>query len=59
MSGHFKNPPKAEDESNENTLYQRAHIDNSKMNFFSLRNEEPKDLCMIESMTLTDVNKLR
>ena len=55
----FEKPPKAEDESNENTHYQRVHINNSKMNFFSLRNEEPKDLCMIESMTLTDVNKAR
>ena len=63
MSGHFKQkrhlgnwlfcfkkPPKAEDESDENTHYQRAHINNIKMNFFSLRNEETKDLCMIESM---------
>ena len=46
----FKKPPKAEDASNENTHYQRAHVRNIKMSFFSFHAQNRRHLCLIESI---------
>lgn len=45
----FKKPPKAEDCGNENTHYQRAHVKNIKLSFFSSQAEEAKHLCFMRS----------
>ena len=45
-----KKPPKAEDKDNENTHYQRAHIKNIKMEFFSKAKETTHKYCFMQSM---------
>ena len=45
----FKKPPKAEDQSNENTHYQRAHVKNIKMTFFSNRQLQHSHLSFMRS----------
>lgn len=46
----FKKPPKAEDCSNENTHYQRAHVKNIKMSFFSRKKAGESKLCFMRSV---------
>ncbi|XP_070537914.1 uncharacterized protein [Ptychodera flava] len=46
----FKKPPKAEDSSNENTHYQRAHVKNIKRRFFVDDDPETKKFCFMRSI---------
>jgi hypothetical protein len=46
----FKKPPKAEDKDNENTHYQRAHVNNIKMSMFSEESGEAKDYSLLHSV---------
>lgn len=46
----MKKPPKAEDIDNENTHYQRAHVKNIKMEFFSKANELTRKFCFMQSV---------
>ena len=46
----MKKPPKAEDVDNENTHYQRGHVKNIKMAFFSKANEETRKFCFMQSV---------
>ena len=46
----FKKPPKAEDNDNENTHYQRGHIKNIKLSFFSNKvDAQTRNLCFMRS----------
>ena len=45
-----KKPPKAEDIDNENTHYQRAHVKNIKMAFYSKKAEHSSNLCFMQSI---------
>ena len=46
----FKKPPKAEDQDNENTHYQRAHVKNIKMSMFSEKAGDVKDYSLLHSI---------
>lgn len=46
----MKKPPKAEDIDNENTHYQRGHVKNIKMEFFSKANEATRGFCFMQSV---------
>ena len=46
----FKKPPKAKEKENENTLYQRAHVNNVKMSMFSEKAENAKEYSLIHSI---------
>ena len=46
----MKKPPKAEDVDNENTHYQRAHVKNIKMDFFSKAKEATRRYCFMKSI---------
>ena len=45
-----KKPLKAEDIDNENTHYQRAHVKNIKMAFYSKKAEHSSNLCFMQSI---------
>ena len=46
----FKKPPKAEENENENTRYQRAHVNNVKMSMFSEKAENANEYSLIHSI---------
>ena len=46
----FKKPPKAEDNENENTHFQRAHVKNVKMTLFSDTSKESKHYSFLHSI---------
>ena len=46
----FKKPPKAEDNENENTQFQRAHVKNVKMTLFSDTSNESKHYSFLHSI---------
>ena len=44
---HVKNPPKAEENENEHTHYQRDHVKNVKMSMFPGKAENAKEYSLI------------
>ena len=45
----WKKPPKGEENTNENTHYQRAHVKNIKRRFWGARNSSARKFCFIRS----------